>query len=138
MAEDLKAIVQRFNDEVISQGKVELIDELVADDFVEHQAPPGAPNGKEAVRAFTETFRAAFPDLTMKTLGTVAEGDEVWFYSTMSGTHEGEFMGIPATGKKFEVAGFDRVRFKDGKAVEHWGVFEDMSMMQQLGVIPDM
>jgi steroid delta-isomerase-like uncharacterized protein len=138
VAEDLKALVKRFNDEVMSQGKVELIDELVADDFVEHQAMPGMPSGKDALRVFTETFRAAFPDLKVDTTDIVAEGDEVWAYSTMSGTHKGEFMGIPATSKKFEVAGFDRVRFRDGKAVEHWGVTEDMSMMQQLGVIPEM
>jgi steroid delta-isomerase-like uncharacterized protein len=138
MADDLKALVKKFNDEVLSKGNLDMIDEVVADDFVEHQAGPGMPSGKDGLRAFTETFRAAFPDLKVDTKDLVAEGDEVWAYSTMSGTHTGEFMGIPPTGKKFEVSGFDRVRFKDGKAVEHWGVFEDMSMMQQLGVIPEM
>jgi steroid delta-isomerase-like uncharacterized protein len=138
MAEDLKAFAKRFNDEVLSKGNLDVLDEVVADDFVEHQEMPGMPTGKEGVRAFTTTFRAAFPDLTVKTLAAVVEGDEVWIYSSMRGTHEGEFMGIPPTGKTFEITGFDRVRIKDGQAVEHWGVFEDLAMMQQLGVAPEM
>ena len=138
MAEDLKAFVKRFNDEVLSKGNLDVIDELVADDFVEHQEMPGLPTGKDGLREFTTTFRTAFPDFTVETLASVVEGDEVWAFSAMRGTHQGEFMGIPPTGKTFEVTGFDRVRVKDGKAVEHWGVSEDLSMMQQLGVAPEM
>ena len=135
---DLAAIARRFNDEVISQGKVEVIDEIVADDFVEHQAMPGMPEGKDALRAFTEMFRAAFPDLKVETLATAVDGDEVWVQSRMTGTHQGDFNGIAPTDKQVDVLMFDRIRMRDGKAVEHWGVSDDLAMMTQLGVVPEM
>ena len=135
---DLAAIARRINDEVLGQGKVELIDELVADDFVEHQAMPGMPEGKDALRAFAEMFRAAFPDLKVETLATAVDGDEVWVHARMTGTHKGELAGIAPTGKKVDVTMFDRVRTRDGKAVEHWGVSDDLAMMTQLGVVPEM
>ena len=135
---DLAAIARRFNDEVISQGKVEVIDEIVADDFVEHQAMPGMPEGKDALRAFTEMFRAAFPDLKVETLATAVDGDEVWVQSRMTGTHQGDFNGIAPTDKQVDVLVFDRIRMRDGKAVEHWGVSDDLAMMTQLGVVPEM
>lgn len=135
---DHAALARRFNDEVLTQGKVEVIDELVADDFVEHQAVPGMPEGKDAPRAFTEMFRTAFPDMKVETLATGVDGDEVWVQSRMTGTHKGELMGIAPTGKTVDVLMFDRIRFVAGKAVEHWGVADDMSMMTQLGVVPEM
>jgi steroid delta-isomerase-like uncharacterized protein len=134
---DLDALIRRVNDEVISQGKVELIDELLADDFVEHQAMPGMPSGKEGLKVFTTMFRSAFPDLKVETLATGVDGDEVWAHSRMTGTHQGEFNGIPATGKKISIEMMDRVRTRDGKAVEHWGCSDDLGMMTQLGVIPE-
>jgi predicted ester cyclase len=135
---DHAALARRFNDEVLTQGKVEVIDELVADDFVEHQAVPGMPEGKDAPRAFTEMFRTAFPDMKVETLATAVDGDEVWIQSRMTGTHKGDFSGIAPTGKKVDVLMFDRIRIVDGKAVEHWGVADDMGMMTQLGVVPEM
>ncbi len=135
---DLDALVRRVNDDVLSQGKVELIDELLADDFVEHQAMPGMPSGKDSLAAFTTMFRSAFPDLKVETLATAVDGDEVWAHSRMTGTHQGEFNGIPPTGKKVSVEMMDRVRTRDGKAVEHWGCSDDLGMMTQLGVVPDM
>jgi predicted SnoaL-like aldol condensation-catalyzing enzyme len=138
MATDAKALVRRFNDEVLSQGKLKVIDELVADDYVEHQEFPGLTADKEGLRGFVTMFRDAFPDLSIETLGVVGDGDEVWGHALMTGTHKGEFMGIPPTGKKISVAVFDRVRLRDGKAIEHWGVSDDLGMMTQLGVIPEM
>jgi steroid delta-isomerase-like uncharacterized protein len=135
---DNKALAKRFNDEVMNQGKLETIDEIVAEDFVEHQElPPGVPAGREGLKAFVTMFRGAFPDLKVETTKIVADGDEVWMQSVMTGTHKGELMGIPATGKKVSLAMFDRVVVRDGKAVEHWGVSDDMGMMTQLGVIPE-
>ncbi|MGH7601513.1 MAG: ester cyclase, partial [bacterium] len=81
-------------------------------------------------------FRTAFPDLQVTVEDIIAKGDKVWVYTTMRGTNKGEFMGMPATGKKIEVKGIDIVRFVNGKAVEHWGVSDDLTMMQQLGMIP--
>ena len=138
MAADLKKLVERFNDEVLSQGKVEVIDELVHDDLIEHTEVPGVDPGKAGIPQYVKMFRDAFPDLKVTTDAVVVEGDEVWVQSTMTGTHKGEFMGIPATGKKVSVAGFDRVKTKDGKAIEHWGMTDDLGMMTQLGVVPEM
>lgn len=135
---DLKAIAQRFNDEIMNQGKLEVIDEIIADDMVEHAAPPGWPPGKEGVRAWVTMMRGAFPDLKVETVGAVVEGDEVWMHSVMTGTHTGEFMGIPATGKSVSLAMMDRVKVSDAKAVEHWAVSDDLGLMTQLGVVPEM
>lgn len=138
MAADWKALGKRFNDEVMTQGKVEVIDELVTDDFVEHQAMPGMPPGKEGVKAFVKVFRDAFPDLKVETVSTAVDGDELWMHSIMTGTHKGEFGGIAPTGKTVTVEMFDRVRIDGNKAAEHWGVSNDLAMMTQLGVVPEM
>ena len=82
-------------------------------------------------------FRSAFPDLRMEAHEMVGEDDLVCARGTMSGTHKGEFMGMPPSGKRFEVEGFDMVRIRDGQMHEHWGVFDTMTMMQQLGAIPE-
>jgi steroid delta-isomerase-like uncharacterized protein len=138
MADDLKALAKRFYDEVFSQGKLDVLDEIIASDFVEHEElPPGVPPGREGVAAFVTMFREAFPDLKCDVQGMAVEGDEVWVQAVMTGTHQGELSGIPATGKSVSVNMFDRVKVKDGKVVEHWGITNDMAMMTQLGVIPE-
>ena len=135
---DLKALMKRFNDEVMTQGKIEVIDELVSEDLVEHApTPPGFPEGRDGVKAYVDLFRSAFPDFKATSVAVVEEGDEAWMQSTLTGTHKGEFMGIPATNKTFEITAFDRVKFKDGKAVEHWASQDDMGMMTQLGIAPE-
>jgi len=136
---DLRALAKRFNDEVMTKGNLDAIDEIVAEDFVEHQElPPGVPPGRDGLRAFVQMFRDAFPDMKVETVSIVVEGDEVWMQSLLTGTHKGDFAGIPSTGKKVSVTMFDRVKTRDGKAVEHWGVSDDMGMMTQLGVVPEM
>jgi steroid delta-isomerase-like uncharacterized protein len=129
--------VKRFFDEVMGKGNMKAIDELVADNFVEHYVPnPSVPANKTGLTQTMTMFRTAFPDLQITVEDIIAKGDKVWAYTTMRGTNKGEFMGMPATGKKIEVKGVDIVRFVDGKAVEHWGVSDDLAMQQQLGVIP--
>ena len=135
---DQKAVAKRFYAEVLSKGDLEALDELVADDFVEHEAVPGGGTGKDAVREFTKMMRDAFPDLKVEIVAMVAEGDEVWVHAVATGTNQGEFMGMPATGKSVTMAMIDRVKFKDGKAVEHWGVSDNLAMLTQLGVVPEM
>ena len=135
---DLKKIAQRFNDEVFNQGKVDALDEIVADDYVEHQVFPGLEPGRDGLKKMVLAFREAFPDIKISTLATMTDGDEVFIHSNMAGTHKGEFAGIPATGKKISVDMIDRLRFRGDQAVEHWGVSDDMGMMTQLGVIPEM
>ncbi|MGH2967431.1 MAG: ester cyclase [Solirubrobacterales bacterium] len=136
MSDDPKSLLNRFYDE-INAGNLDVIDGLVADDFVEHEEFPGISPDKEGVRQFFSMFRSAFPDMRMEAHEVLAEGDLLCCRGTMSGTQQGEFMGVPPSGKHFEVTGFDLLRVRDGKVTEHWGVMDAMKMMQQLGAIPD-
>jgi steroid delta-isomerase-like uncharacterized protein len=136
MSDDPKVLLERFYSGV-SAGDLSVIDELLTDDFIEHEEFPGIEPNKDGVKQFFTLFRSAFPDLRLEAHEVVAEGDLLCVRGTMSGTHEGEFMGMPATGKRFEVEGFDMVRIRDGLVTEHWGVFDSMAMMQQLGAIPE-
>jgi predicted ester cyclase len=80
-------------------------------------------------------FRAAFPDLHMAPVDVLADGDKIVVRGTISGTHQGEFMGIPPTNKSFEAQFIDIIEIHDGKATEHWGVTDQAAMMQQLGLV---
>jgi predicted ester cyclase len=88
------------------------------------------------VRQFFEAFIAAFPDLRNDLQDVFASGDKVVARVRVTGTNQGEFMGMPATGKSIDLEAIDIVRFGDGKAVEHWGAMDGMEMMQQLGAVP--
>ena len=134
---DLKALTRRFYNEVLVEGKLDLLDELAHDDFVDHEEFPGLPPGKEGVRAFVTMFREGFPDLSTTIEDIIVEGNKAVSRVRFSGTHRGEFMGIPPTGKKIDIQAIDIVAFRDGKAAEHWGVTDQMAMMQQLGVIEE-
>lgn len=136
MPDDPKNVVRRFYDEV-SAGNLGVIDELVADDVVEHDTFPGMEPNKEGVKQFFAMFRSAFPDLRMEPHEMLAEGDLVSARVTMTGIHQGEFMGMPPSGKRIEVEGIDIIRVRDGQATEHWGVTDTMTMMQQLGAVPE-
>ena len=132
---DNKATMSRIYEEVFSQGDLGLIDELLADDFVEHEElPPGVPQGKGAPRAMMTMMRGAFPDFHARVEELLEDGDKVIARVRFSGTHQGEFMGIPATGKRFDIAVIDIIEFRDGKGVAHWGVMDMAGMMEQLGV----
>ncbi|MGH8983514.1 MAG: ester cyclase [Acidimicrobiia bacterium] len=134
---DLKALTRRFYDEVFTNGDLSVLDELVDDGFVEHEAFPGMSNDKAGLRDWIRMMHEAFPDVSMEVVALAGEGDEVWAQAVMRGTHKGEFMGIPASGKSVEVPTIERVRIRNGKAVEHWGVTDTLTMMQQLGVVPE-
>jgi steroid delta-isomerase-like uncharacterized protein len=133
---DLDKLARTIIEEVIGQGKVELVDDLLTDDFIEHEAPPGVPEGPDSLRGFVAMFRGAFPDLTTNVVATAVDGDEVWIQSSATGTHQGDFNGIPPTGKTIEIALFDRIRTRDGKAAEHWGLSDNLALMIQLGAVP--
>lgn len=135
--ESNKALARRFYGEVISEGNLDLIDELVSPDFVEHEVFPGLPTtGPEAPKAFFRLFRAAFPDLQMTPDELIAEGNKVVARATVSGTHKGEFMGMPPTNKGFKVQAIDIIEIRDGKATAHWGQMDQTGMMEQLGMTP--
>ena len=134
---DHAATLRRFYD-LINAGDVEGFGELMAGDFVEHEETPGLPPTKEGVEEFFRMYIAAFPDLRFDAEDVLASGDKAVGRVRVTGTHEGEFMGMPPTGKGIDVQAIDIVRFgDDGLAHEHWGVFDAMAMMQQLGVVPE-
>lgn len=136
-ADEMRAIAHRFYTEVLNQGKLDVIDELVAEDFTEHEEMPGLPTDKEAPRAFVGMMREGFPDFNATIEDMIVEGDKLVVRARMSGTHKGEFMGIPPTGNKFDVHAIDVVAMRNGKVTDHWGVTDSMTMMQQLGVIDE-
>ena len=130
------AQMKKFYQEVVNNGKLDLIDDMCTADFIEHEELPGAPKCREGVKEWFKMFRAAFPDLKFKTEMMIAKDDMVITYVTMTGTHKGEFMGKPASGKTINVPGVDFIRFVDGKAVEHWGVTDTGAMMRQISDMP--
>jgi steroid delta-isomerase-like uncharacterized protein len=131
-----KELMRRFYDEVINGRNLDLIDELLSDDFVEHEEFPGIPPTRDGVKQIFETFYAAFPDIHFRVDDLLAEGDLVAARVTITGTHEGEFMGVPATGRSVEITAMDLVSFEDGKGTAHWGVGDMVSLLQQLGAMP--
>ena len=132
---DNKAATLRLYDEVFSQGDFDLGDELLTDDFVEHEElPPGIPPGKAAPRALMTMMRGAFPDFKVSVEELLEDGNKVIARARFSGTQQGEFMGIAATGKRFDIAVIDILEFRDGKVAAHWGVMDMAGMMEQLGV----
>ena len=133
---DHAATIRRMYD-LLSAGDIDGFGDLIADDFVEHEETPGLEPTKEGVKQFFHMYRAAFPDLRMEPQDVVASGDKVVARARATGTNQGEFMGMPATGKSVDVQLIDIIRFgDDGLAREHWGVFDALGMMQQLGAIP--
>ena len=136
MSEENKALFRRATEEVFNKGNLDAIDEFMAPDMVDHSLVPGQDPGPEGFKKLVTMFRAAFPDLHSTVEDLIAEGDKVVGRMTTRGTHQGEFMGIAATGKQIEFSEIHIIRIAGGKAVEHWGISDDMGMMQQLGVIP--
>ena len=136
MSEQHKALVWRLLIEDISGGNLAVADEIIAPDFVDHTNPPGMQHGIAGHKAVVTLFRTVFPDLTWDIEDMVAEGDKVVVRTTMRGTQRGEFFGIPPTGKRVTMSGIHIVRIAGGKIAEHWGINDDLGMMQQLGVIP--
>ena len=132
-----KAGFRRTYEELLNGGDLSVAEELVAADFVNHEAPPGRDRGPESMRGLAIMLRTAFPDLRFEIEELVAEGDVVAGRLTMSGTHEGSLMGMPPTGRSVRQDHMHFVRFEDGKAVEHWGVRDDFGMMKQLGLLPE-
>ncbi len=134
---DHDATLRRLYDR-LNAGDVDGFAELLADDFVEHEETPGLAPTKDGVKAFFRMYIAAFPDLRMDVEDIVASGTKVVARVTATGTNRGEFMGMPATGKRINVQLIDIMRFgDDGLVHEHWGVIDALAMMQQLGAMPE-
>ena len=121
MSEENKALFRRFMDEVMSKRNVDAIDDFMAADYVEHHTWPGVEPGTAGMKQMMGMFFSAFPDLTTTVEQLVAEGDKVVGVMTTTGTHRGEFMGIPPSGKKVSFTEFHMVRIVNGKAVSIGG-----------------
>jgi steroid delta-isomerase-like uncharacterized protein len=133
---DHTSSINRLYD-LINAGDIDGFGRQLADDFVERDEIPGLPQTKEGVVQYFRLLLAAFPDMKMDVQDSFASGDKAVARLRISGTHQGEFMGIPATGKPVSVNLIDITRFgDDGLACEHWGVADQLALMQQLGVIP--
>ncbi|HEV7861189.1 MAG TPA: ester cyclase [Acidimicrobiia bacterium] len=130
-----KAVVRRNTEEVQGWGDFELFEELFADDFVDHTPQPGRTPDKAGARALYEVLRTAFPDFRAEIHWQAVDGDLVTTYKTYHGTHRGPLFGIAPTGKAVQFETVDAMRVRDGQIVEHWGVANLLSLLQQLDAI---
>ena len=134
MSTNAKETTRRFYEEIINQKNVQAIDRFCTADFVDHTPPPGRKGSLDATRQQFLELVTAFPDLRMTVQDQIAEGDRVVNRMLVRGTHKGEYMGMPGSGKTVEIGGIDIVRMVDGKAAERWGYFDELALMQQIGV----
>ena len=136
MSDQNKAISRRVIEEGFDKGNMAVVGELFAANHVNHAAPPALPAGVEGIKAFVGMYRTAFPDLKSTINLQVAEGDRVVTHWTAKGTNKGSLFGMPATGKSATITGTTIDRITGGKIVETWNTFDQVQMMQQLGVMP--
>ena len=132
-----KALVRRLYEEGFNQGKLEVVDELVASDVVTHDPIIlDAPTGPDSIRGGIEMIRKAFPDFHVEVLDLVAEDEKVASYLLMSGTNTGDYRRGGATNKRGTMRAFLLWRVADGRLVESWGMADRFQFLQQLGVVP--
>jgi predicted ester cyclase len=134
--EENKRIVSRITLEAFNLGRPEVLDEIVAADAFDHSPAPGMPPGAEGYKRFLAILRTAFPDLEYTIDQQLAEGDLVATRVTGSGTHKGDFLGIPPTGRRVTWTQTHLSRMVDGKMVEHWADIDQLGLLQKLGAIP--
>ena len=133
--DDNKAIVRRFVDEIFVQGRKETVDELLADDFVGHTWP-STGNPRADLKGAIDRTSKGLVDPVFAIEDVIAEGDRVAVRLTAAATQVGELMGMPPSGKRYEIGEIHVFRLRDGQVVEHWHQFEQMKMMEQLGALP--
>jgi steroid delta-isomerase-like uncharacterized protein len=138
MSQANKTLADRFHMDIFQAGDLEAAEQIVSRDFDWHGgfAPSQRPCGPDGVKQVAKMVISAFPDRRIVHHETIAEGDKVLIRWSMSGTHRGDLMGIPPTGKGMTVTGFDHFRIEGGKIVEMWQEADRLGMLQQLGVIP--
>ena len=130
-----KQLVRRFVDEIFVKGNADAVDELLAPDFASHTFP-STGDGRADMKAAIERVHGALSDVTFTVDELVAEGDLVAALLTSSATQTGELMGIPASGKHYEIGEMHLFRVRDEQVVEHWHYHDAMGMMKQLGAMP--
>lgn len=128
-------IQKRWGKEVASEGKLDVLDEILAPDFVDHDPAPDQPPGRDGLKEFFRSFRKSFPDLETEVNEMFANDDHVALRYTIRGTHRGEFMGIAPTGRRIEAAAMQIARFENGKVKERWGITDQLGILNQLGAV---
>jgi len=136
MTTDIKRIVERIPLEVLNNGNFGLIDELLSPDFVEHIPQQGVPATREGFKQTAIALKTAFPDLHYVIEDTIESGDRIVHRATGSGTMKGDFMGMPATGKRAYWTEIHIARVVNGRLTEHWGLVDQLGMLVQLGLVP--
>jgi steroid delta-isomerase-like uncharacterized protein len=133
--EQNKAIIREFIDRLFTKGDLGAVDDLLAEDFVNHDPPFGASSDREGMRGAGAMFRAAFPDWHSDLGLLIGEGDLVVEQFTASGTQRGEIMGVSATGRTVTLPGIQIFRVRNGRIVERWGRLDDFGLLSQLGLV---
>ena len=137
MSEADKALVRRLVEEGQSQGNIEVVYELLAEDFADHSAFPGVPPDREGARQLFSALHAAFEDFHAVVHKQVAEDGKVATHKTFHGVHRGEFMGVPPTGKRVAYDVIDILYIREGRITDHWTQVDLLGLMRLLGVVPE-
>lgn len=133
--DDVTSIARKVPEDVATGGNLDLVDEIYAEDCVEHGPFGQDTEGRDALKEQLQAFLEAFPDFEATVEDTVTEGDTVAMRVTLSGTHEGPFMGIEPTGESFRVRNMVFTRVEDGRIVERWLQPDTLGLLAQLGVV---
>jgi steroid delta-isomerase-like uncharacterized protein len=133
---DNKAVYRRFVDELFNRDNLDIIDELVAPDVISHSGLPGQAPGAAGFKDAMKLFRKAFPDLRAALEDVVAEGDRVAGRLKVTGTHQGDFIGLPPTGNPIAYEEMTFVRMAGGRIAEHWSCADAVSLLQAVGALP--
>ena len=131
-AEENKAVVRRLVDEFLNKRNVDVVDEIFAEDFVDHQGGLAPTGDRASVKQFVEAITAAFPDVRFEIDHLVAEDDRVFALVSVQGTHTGDFQGVAATGRPIAFAGMTVMRLADGKIAERWNITDFAGLMRQI------
>ena len=131
-----KAMVHRLLDEFLNTGDLAAAEKFFAPDFINHNPARGMTPDREGIKQFISTLHTGFPDIKMNADDLIAEDDKVIIRATISGTHNGNFVGIPPTGKKVNIMAISILRLAEGKIIERWNVSDEFGLLQQLGAMP--
>lgn len=130
---DPKALLAQFGAKIFQEKDFAALTSLMRDDYIQHN--PLVGQGSKGFQDFFEAWFEASPDFRFELKQIVSEGDKVWVYGTYSGTHQGDWLGIPATGNAYKFDAVDIFRVQDGKLAEHWDVLDVYTLFKQLGTI---
>jgi steroid delta-isomerase-like uncharacterized protein len=134
MSHSNEVTMRRYIEEVVNNGNLSLLDEIIHPDYV-FRSPAQELHGLDNLRSLFSTYRSAFPDLHVEIEELVAGGDKAVIRFNLSGTHEGDLMGIEATGKPVKINGMTLSRFDNGRVIDEWELLDQFDLYQQLGLV---